>query len=215
MDECAHPDQLSVPHSDRLEWTGVAGPPKGLKYRQPDNCFVWIADYGQAQKLIDQQLEINRLICLDGFGGELNPLHESLFEHYPADCYWAYYQSEWATAVVFAKADFLRRLMPLLDIPAGFNGTLETDLKRRRPGERWKYRMNGNSARFYDKSYSAWGSVLRVEEGRKRTCKWRPMRKGIADLHRREPEAPHAQSSWADPPPEPASIQINQLLKTA
>src|SRR5450755_2172615 len=147
---------------------------QGLQYRQQGNCFVWIEDYEEAQKL------------LNGFARQLNPLHESIFEHYPASYYWTAYQSEWATDIVFREADFLKRLIPLLvrhgmlsfssadvmryfgrrvnqsgAIPAGYNGTLETDLKRRQEGERVKYRMNGNSAKFYDKAYSEIGSVLR------------------------------------------------------
>jgi hypothetical protein len=87
-------------------------------------------------------------------------------------------------------------------IPAHFNGTLETDLKRRQEGDRVKYRMNGNSAKFYDKAYSQWGSVLRGAEttintvgdfrvfrpkegGPEEDLQWRRLRKGIADLHRR------------------------------
>lgn len=62
--------------------------------------------------------------------------------------------------------------------------------------------MNGNSAKFYDKAYSEIGSVLRGAEttlndvsdfrtyrpkegGPEDELAWRPMRKGIADLHRR------------------------------
>jgi len=62
--------------------------------------------------------------------------------------------------------------------------------------------MNGNSAKFYDKAYSEFGSVLRGAEttinttwdfrayrpkegGPEEDLQWRPMRKGIADLHRR------------------------------
>ena len=209
------------------EWLARQMDQESLRYRQQGNCFVCIEDYAQAQKLMDRQLEINWADLLNGFGGQLNPLHESLFQHYPIDYYWTCYQSEWATDIVFAKADFLRRLMPLLvqhgmlsyssadvmryfgkrvnqsgDIPAGFNGTLETDFKRRQPGERVKYRMNGNSAKFYDKAYSEFGSVLRGSEttintvgdfrnyrakegGPEEDLRWRPMRKGIADLHRR------------------------------
>ncbi len=65
-----------------------------------------------------------------------------------------------------------------------------------------KYRMNGNSAKFYDKAYSELGSVLRGAEttintvqdfrayrakegGPAEDLAWRPMRKGIADLQRR------------------------------
>jgi hypothetical protein len=65
----------------------------------------------------------------------------------------------------FSSADVMRyfgkRVNQSGDIPAKFNGTLETDLKRRQEGERVKYRMNGNSAKFYDKAYSEIGSVLR------------------------------------------------------
>jgi len=98
--------------------------------------------------------------------------------------------------------DFGREVSQSGDIPAGFQGTLETDLKRRQLGERVKYRMNGNSAKFYDKAYSQWGSVLRrsettinevgdfrvyraAEGGPEEDLQWHPMRKGIADLHRR------------------------------
>ena len=209
------------------EWLARQMTQQGLKYRQQGNCFVWIEDYEEAQKLMHRQLEINWAQLLNGFAGQLNPLHESLFEHYPASYYWTAYQSEWATDIVFREVHFLKRLMPLLvrhgmlsfsstdvmryfgrrvnqsgDIPANFNGTLETDLKRRQEGERVKYRMNGNSAKFYDKAYSQFGSVLRGAEttlnevqdfrtyrskegGPEEDLQWRPMRKGIADLHRR------------------------------
>jgi DNA-binding PadR family transcriptional regulator len=210
------------------EWLARQMDQQGLKYRQQGNCFVWIEDYEEAQKLMRRQLEMNWAELLNGFGGQLNPLHESLFAHYPASYYWTCYQSEWATDIVFAEADSLRRIMALLvrhgmlsfssadvmryfgrrvnqsgDIPANFNGMLETDLKRRQEGERVKYRMNGNSAKFYDKAYSEIGSVLRgaettinaVQDFRAYRSKeggpeeedlqWRPLRKGIADLHRR------------------------------
>jgi len=163
----------------------------------------------------------------DGFGQPLNPLRESLLECYPADSYWTVHQSEWATDVVFAQADFPKRPMPLGvrhgmlsfssaggmryfgrkvnqpgAIPAQFAGTLETDLKRRQEGQRVQYRFNGNSAKFYGQAYSQYGSVLRGAEttidtvsgfrayrpeegGPEDDLQWRPVRKGIADLHRR------------------------------
>jgi len=209
------------------EWLSQKMDQEGLKYRQQGNCFVWIEDYEHAQKLMNQQLERNWAELLNGFAGQLNPVHDSLFERYPASYYWTAYQTEWATDIVFGQADFLRRLMPLLvrhgmlsfsspdvmryfgrkvnqagAIPANFNGTLETDLKRRQEGDRVKYRMNGNSAKFYDKAYSEWGSVLRGAEttintvsdfrvyrakegGPEEDLQWRGMRKGIADVNRR------------------------------
>ena len=209
------------------EWLARQMDKEGLKYRQQGNCFVWIEDYVQAQKLMNRQLEMNWAELLNGFARQLNPLHEGIFEHYPASYYWMVHQSEWATDVIFREASFLKRLMPLLvrhgmlsfaspdvmryfgkrvtqsgDIRADFQGTLEIDFKRRQEGERVKYRMNGNSAKFYDKAYSEIGSVLRGAEttinavqdfrayrakegGPEEDLQWRPMRKGIADLHRR------------------------------
>jgi hypothetical protein len=139
------------------------------------------------------------------------------------------HQSEWATDMAFQEADFWKRRMPLLvrhgllsfsspdvlryfgrrihqsgEMRAHFKGTLETDLQRRPEGERVKYRMHGNSAKFYDKAYrdSQIGSVWRGAEaalnttrdfrayrpkegGSEQDLQWRPMRKGIADLHGR------------------------------
>lgn len=209
------------------EWLARQMDKTGMKYRQQGNCFVWIEDYVAAQKLMDQQLKIDWAGLLNGWAEHLNPLHDSIFERYPASYYWTAYQTEWATDIVFAEKKCLERLMPLWvrhgmlsfsstdvmryfgrrvnqsgDIPASFNGTLETDLKRRHEGDRVKYRMNGNSAKFYDKAYSEMGSVLRGAEttinnvedfrtyrpkegGPEEDLQWRPMRKGIADLHRR------------------------------
>jgi hypothetical protein len=209
------------------EWLARQMDQEGLSYRQQGNCFVWIEDYQRAQQLLDQQLQTNWAELLGSLAGQLNPLHEKLFEHYPASYYWTVYQSEWASDIVFREADFLKRLMPLLvrhgllsyasadvmryfgrkvnqsgTIPAHFRGTLASDLKRRQEGERVKYRMNGNSAKFYDKAYSVFGSVLRGAEttlnavqdfrvyrpkegGPEEDLQWRTMRKGIADLHRR------------------------------
>ena len=209
------------------EWLARQMDKGRLKYRQQGNCFVWIEDYEQAQKLMNQQLATHWAELLNGLARQLNPVHENIFQHYPASYYWTGYQSEWATDIVFREANVLKRLMPLLVrhgmlsyssadvmryfgrrvnqsglIPAHFNGTLETDLKRRQQGERVKYRMNGNSAKFYDKAYSEFGSVLRGAEttintvddfrvyrpkegGSEQDLQWRRMRRGIADLHRR------------------------------
>jgi hypothetical protein len=78
-----------------------------------------------------------------------------------------------------------------------FQGELTSDLKSRPEGLRLKHRLKGNSVKLYDKQ----GSVLRVEttvndtrdfkvyrpvEGKPASKpKYRTLRKGIADLHRR------------------------------
>jgi hypothetical protein len=86
-------------------------------------------------------------------------------------------------------------------VHGNFQGEVCTDLKRRAEGVRVKHRVDRNSVKMYDKVHSTPGSVLRVEmtmnneksfrvyrsnegepEGEK---KWRRMRRGLADLHRR------------------------------
>ena len=208
------------------EWLSRQMDQAGIRYRQQGNCFVWIEDYEHAQKLMAQQLATNWAELLNGFAAQLNPDHDSLFERYPTNYYWTAYQTEWANDIVFRQADDLKRLMPLLvrhgmlsfsspdvmryfgrkvnqsgAIPAHFNGSLESDLKRRAEGQRVKFRMNSNSVKFYDKAHSQLGGLLRVETtintvsdfrvyrpkegGPEDDFQWRTMRKGISDLHRR------------------------------
>jgi hypothetical protein len=220
------PFQIQVGMNGR-EWLAQQMRRTGLKFQQAGNCFPWIEDYVQAQGLLDQQLRTNWVDLLQGLANQLNPLHGSIFAKYPADYYWTCPESEWATDIVFRKAEFLKRLMPILvrhtvnefhsadvmryfgkkvnqsgDIPLSFRGTLQSDMKRRDEGERVKFRMNGNSAKFYDKAYSEVGSVFRGAEttlnnvegfkiyrpkqgGPEDDLQWRQLRKGVADLHRR------------------------------
>lgn len=82
--------------------------------------------------------------------------------------------------------------------PACFNGDIVTDVRKRPEGRRIKHRVEENSIKMYDKQ----GSVLRIEttinnprrfkvrrlrtrDGR-REMRWVPMRKGVADMPRRE-----------------------------
>lgn len=78
-----------------------------------------------------------------------------------------------------------------------FTGELVTSFKDRAEGVRVKHWVRGNSIKMYDKA----GSVLRVETTIAQTadfkvfrprqdrpngkCEWLPLRKGVADLHRR------------------------------
>jgi len=105
----------------------------------------------------------------------------------------------------FSSADVMRflghRVTAEGQVHGKFQGEITTDLKRRREGARVKHRLDQNSVKMYDKAHRTVGSVLRVEmtmnnekafrvyrpnegepEGEK---KWRRMRRGLADLHRR------------------------------
>lgn len=87
------------------------------------------------------------------------------------------------------------------DAPCPHAHEVISDLKMRREGVRIKHRLGKNSIKLYDKAYSELGAVLRPEvtlnaPGQFRVFRhktgqnegpmqWRPLRAGIADLHRR------------------------------
>lgn len=93
-----------------------------------------------------------------------------------------------------------------------FQGELTSRLKQRAEGVRVKHWVDGNSIKMYDKA----GSVLRIEttigkttpfkvfrpldssRSGSRKLAWRPLRKGIADLHRRAQVSQHANQSYLD-----------------
>lgn len=92
---------------------------------------------------------------------------------------------------------FLGRKVPARGGVGGrFAGEVASDLATRAEGVRLRHRVNGNSVKMYDKQ----GSVLRVEttvndpggfkayrgtEAEPGKKAWRPLRRGVADLHRR------------------------------
>lgn len=91
-----------------------------------------------------------------------------------------------------------------------FLGEIETSFKDRAEGVRVKHWINGNSIKMYDKA----GSVLRVETTIGNTTDfkvlrpahddpdgpldWRPLRKGVADLHRRTQVSQRANDAYLD-----------------
>jgi hypothetical protein len=105
----------------------------------------------------------------------------------------------------FSSPDVMKflghRLTPQGQVHGNFRGEVSTDMKRRAQGVRVKHRVDQNSVKMYDKAHTTSGSVLRVEttvnnekafrvyrshEGETNGEKsWKPMRRGLADLHRR------------------------------
>jgi hypothetical protein len=103
----------------------------------------------------------------------------------------------------FSSPDVMRFLGRYVPISTGrvygqFEGQIISDTKRRPEGVRVKHSLKGNSIKFYGKQ----GSVLRVEttvvrpeefktyrrpEGQpKEAQRWLPLRRGLADLKRRQ-----------------------------
>lgn len=91
-----------------------------------------------------------------------------------------------------------------------FTGEIITSFKDRPEGVRVKHWLRGNSVKMYDKA----GSVLRVEttigctsdfkvfrrphDQPKGKLAWRPLRKGVADLHRRSQISQQANNAYLD-----------------
>jgi hypothetical protein len=204
------------------EWLAHQMDRAGLGYVRKENCFTWLEDVEEAQRLADAQRRASWKKILDEIARTINPHFETWFPDFPLEHYWTAYQSEWATDVMFKDAPTLAKLYPTLlqhairtfdspsvlrflgkRVPAHggvhgkFKGEVTTDLKRRPEGVRVKHAVRANSLKLYDKQ----GSVLRTEttinnpqefKAYRRSegdpdgpLDWRPVRKGIADLHRR------------------------------
>lgn len=170
------------------EWLARQLDAAGLAYVQQGNCFPWIADWAQAQRLLDRQVKATWPKLLDGLARHLDPIHTDIFRAYPVRYYWSTYQSEWATDLVFRDAAALRRLYPRLlqhgittfgstdvmrflgrrlplsgNVPTRFAGEAVSTLRQREEGVRIKHGVNGNSVKLYDKAFTPLGNVLRAE----------------------------------------------------
>jgi hypothetical protein len=123
---------------------------------------------------------------------------------------------------------FLGRRLPLSGaIPTRFSGEVLSDLRQRQEGVRIKHRLNSNSVKLYDKAFTELGNVLRAEgthhdvsdlrvfrpkEGDPHgELAWRPLRRGIADLHRRAELGRRATERYLDAL---ASIEQDTTLET-
>jgi hypothetical protein len=108
----------------------------------------------------------------------------------------------------FKSPDVMRFLGRKLH--GNFTGELTTSFKDRPEGVRVKHWVHGNSVKMYDKARS----VLRVETTMAKTTdfkvlrprhddpkgklEWRPLRKGVADLHRRAQLSQRANDAYLD-----------------
>jgi len=170
------------------EWLARQLDTAGVAYQRQDNCFPWVADFLQAQQLLDQQLHTHWPELLDQIAKQLNPIHDLIFAALPMSYYWSIYQSEWATDVVFRNRQDLKRLYPLWvhhamtsfgspevmrflgkkptrdgQVPGQVTAEIVSDCRCRQEGVRIKHRYNHNSVKLYDKAYTPVGSVLRAE----------------------------------------------------
>lgn len=210
------------------EWLARQMERDGLRFRRQDNCFTWLEDPERAQHLMDKQLTIDWCRALDSIARMLNPLHRQIFRSWPMSYYWSAYQSEWATDLCFEDHASLSRIYPGLvhhamyhlqsrDVmrflshkaPGNFRGELQTSFKDRAEGVRVKHWVESNSIKMYDKfgnlriettitepsGFKVYRPSSNDPEGKPA---WRPLRKGIADLHRRAQVSQAANERYLD-----------------
>jgi len=110
----------------------------------------------------------------------------------------------------FQSPDVMRFLAQ--KAPGNFTGEIVTSFKDRAEGVRVKHWVRGNSVKMYDKA----GSILRVETtignttdfkvyrpradspDDPKTLAWRPLRKSVADLHRRAQVSQRSNDTYLD-----------------
>jgi hypothetical protein len=193
------------------EWLARQMDAHGITYERRENCFVRISDLASAQQLMNGQLKADWPALFAQVASRLNPAHRQMFGSYHANYYWSIYQSEWASDLMFKSPDELAQLYPQLTAGAissfrardvfcflgkrllnSFEGEQTGSYCTRQEGVRVKYSINHNSVKMYDKQQH----ILRIETTLNNVAdlrtfdpecrsKWRPMRKGISDLHRR------------------------------
>lgn len=210
------------------EWLSRQMDRAGIAYHREDNCFPRIDDVARAQKLMDEQLRLHWPSALNRLARVLNPAHATILGTRRLTYYWTVYQSEWATDIMFQDQTTLTELYHRLarhgisafssgdvmrflggKVNGNFQGQIVSDYKNRPEGIRIKHFVGKNSLKAYDKPgilriettiHDASGiKVFRPKEGDgcgKRT--WQPMRKGIADLHRRAQVSQASNDRYAD-----------------
>jgi hypothetical protein len=191
------------------EWLARQLDRAGLAYERQDNCFTEVADFAQAQALLDAQLRTDWPTLLEELAERVNPLRAELFGDLCPGYYWSTYQSEWATDLVFADPEGLRRLYPRFvqhgltglsagdvlrflgrqvpasgRVPGTIRAEVTSDVKTRSEGVRIKHQVNGNAVKAYDKAYTTERGVLRVETTLNRVSDlkvYRPKEGGTAE----------------------------------
>lgn len=123
------------------------------------------ADMAVCSMKLASQLKTDWVEVLKGFAQQLDPLHKEIFAKYPNEYYWTCYQSEWATDL-------------------GVSRRREAETADARPA----YIPGGavlRAAETIINNVTVFQTFRPKEDGSAEDLQLRPMRKGVAVLHRR------------------------------
>jgi hypothetical protein len=197
------------------EWLARRMDQEGMKYRRSDNKFLWVENWEQAQRWLDEQQRTGWVEEFDGLVRQVHPLHPGHLGRLPVAYNWTVHQSEFATDVAFASRPALEEwygrwvrhaftnfasteVLRFLGRSGRLSDGLDvhSDVQTFEESVRLKHWVNGNSVKMYDH-----GNVLRVEttvnvakEFRSYRApvgepqgekQWRVLGRGVAETHRR------------------------------
>ena len=188
------------------EWLSRQMDRHQMDYCQKENCFTWMSHVKGAQRLLDQQLQLDWPQQLDQILRQNHPLAAEICRPLGLRYYWTTQESEYATDVMFKSPKPLGRIYPALvrhaitsfssadvmrflghrvaahgKVRGNFEGEVVSDLKERPEGIRVKHSLNANSIKMYDKQ----GSVLRIETTLNQTRDFRVFRQAQIGPHGR------------------------------
>ena len=196
------------------EWLSRELARKGIGFERYDNTFTSIDDLPAAQRICERHAHRMWPGVLNALARQVNPWMKRIQNVEFGGYYWVLDQCEIASDIMFRDRATLERLLPDLreeallafspeavmrflgrKLHGNFKGEATTDLKRRPEGWCIKHQMKRNSIKMYDKA-----SVLRIEttinnprefkvlrvieKDGKRSRRWMPMGKGVANFWR-------------------------------
>ena len=186
------------------EWLARRMEQEGMKYQRSGNKFLWVEDWQQAQRWLDEQQKTNWCAEFDALVRQVHPLHPGHLGRLPVAYNWTVHQSEWATDVAFASrsslqewyerwvrhaflnftsTDVLRFLGRSGRLRADGQLDVHSDVQAWEESVRLKHWVNGNSIKMYDH-----GNVLRVETTVNAVKEFRSYRAAVGD--------PEGQQAW-------------------
>jgi hypothetical protein len=179
------------------EWLAQRMDREGMGYQRSDNKFLWVEDWRQAQRWLDEQQETNWVKEFEALLKRIHPLHPGHLGRLPVQYNWTVHQSEWATDVAFNSRAELEgwytrwtryafeqfdsvQVMRFLGrsgrLATGTTVDVHSDVQAVEESVRLKHWVNGNSLKMYDH-----GNVLRVETTINRPKEFRSYRAAVGD----------------------------------
>lgn len=179
------------------EWLAHRMDREGMRYQRSDNKLLWVEDWQQAQKWLEEQQQTNWVNEFETLLKQVHPLHPGHLGRLPVAYNWTVHQSEWATDVAFNSRAELEAWYPRWTHYAfeqfdsvqvmrflGRSGRLangttvdvHSDVQTVEESVRLKHWVNGNSLKMYDHA-----NVLRVETTINRPKEFRSYRAAVGN----------------------------------